>query len=110
MLEWAWRLANPAVLVAAVTEQEPEWSRADVESLIAYAETKRVGAHGHPMSDAVSRLGDPSNPQREWDWVVPLPMKDFAQEALNSEVKRYRDAYPDADITSLKFAVEKRYR
>lgn len=97
-------------LEASVTEREPEWSRADVESLIAFREAQRVGPHGHEMSVAVDPLGDPSNPAREWDWVVPLPVKDFAQEALDREKKRYSDTYPDADMGALRWRVEKRQR
>lgn len=96
------------VLVGSVTEREPEWSRTDVESLIALLEAQRVGAHGHPMDEATSRDGDPSNPERKWDWHVPLPTKDFAQEALDLRKKQYREAYPDADLSSMLWRVEKR--
>lgn len=107
MLEWAWELAHPARLSGSVTEQEPEFSREDVEAFIALLEAKRVGPHGHPMSEAVSPLGDPSNPAREWDWNVPLPVKDFAQDALDRAKKRYKDQYPDADLGALRWLVEK---
>lgn len=98
------------LLVGAVTEREPEFSRVDVEAFVALLESKRVGPHGHPMSEAVSPLGDPSNPAREWDWRVPLPVKDFAQDALDREKKRYKEAYPDADLGSLMWLVEKQER
>lgn len=107
MLEWAWALAHPARLVGSVTERDPEFSRVDVEALLAYTESQRVGQHGHPMSEAISPLGDPSNPDREWDWHVPLPVKDFAQDELDRVKKRYKDAYPDADLGSLLWRVEK---
>lgn len=96
------------LLVGSVTEREPEFSREDVEAFIAYKESLRVGPHGHPMSEAVSPLGDPSNPNREWDWNVPLPVKDFAQDALDRAKKRYKDQYPDADLGALRWLVEKR--
>lgn len=98
------------MLVGSVTEREPEWSRADVEALIALLEAQRVGAHGYPVSEAVSPLGDPSNPDREWDWVVPLPTKDFAQAELDRVRNQYRESYPDADLSSLLWRVEKRTR
>lgn len=98
------------VLVGSVTERDPEFSRTDVEALIAYLETKRVGPHGHPMSEAVSPSGDPSNPAREWDWHVPLPTLDFAQAELDRVKKQYKDQYPDADTGALLWRVEKRAR
>lgn len=97
-------------LVGSVTEREPEWSREDVEALIALMEAKRVGPHGHPMDEAVSRDGDPSNPDRKWDWVVPLPTVDFPQQALDREKKRYSKSYPDAEVEALRWRVEKRER
>lgn len=95
---------------ATLTEREPEWSPTDREALLALLEAQRVGPHGHPMSEAKSPLGNPSHPQREFDWVVPLPELDFAQDALNKRMKAYRDQYPDADMTSLIWRVEKRDR
>lgn len=97
-------------LVASVTEREPEWSRTDVESLIAYMETQRVGPHGYPMNMATSRAGDPSNPDREFDWVAPLPDLDHATAALERMKTAYKKAYPDADMSALIWRVEKRDR
>lgn len=96
------------VLVGSVTEQEPEYSRIDVEALIALVESQRVGPHGYPMNEAMSPAGDPSNPDREWDWDVGLPSIDFAQAAVDRAIDQYRTAYPDADMSSLKWAVKKR--
>ncbi len=98
------------VLVGSVTEREPEFSRIDVEALLAYIESQRVGPHGHPMSEALSRAGDPQNHDREWDWVVDLPVVDFAQAALDREKLAYRTAHPNADMGSLKWAVTRRFR
>lgn len=95
-------------LVGSWVEREPEWSRADVEALVALLESRRVGAHGFALSEATSRDGDPSNPEREWDWHVPLPTFDFAQAALDREKKRYLEAYPDADFDAMLWRVEKR--
>lgn len=96
------------VLVGSVTEREPEFSREDVEAFIALMESQRVGPHGHPMSEATSPLADPSNPNRKWEYVTPLPEVDFATAAKNATIDKYRAAYPDADMSSLLWRVEKR--
>ena len=105
---WLWRAVNPYRLLGSVTEREPEWSRSDVESLIAFMQTKRVGSHGFPMDVATSPLGDPSNPEREWEWHVPLPSVDYPSQELAKARKKYSDAYPDADMSALLWRVEKR--
>lgn len=95
-------------LVGAVTEREPEWSSSDRESLLALLEASRVGPHGHPMSEATSPLADPSNWDREYEYVVPPPALDFAQDALNKRKQAYRDQYPDKDLSALVWRVERR--
>lgn len=97
-------------MIGSVTERESEWSRSDVESLIAFMESQRVGPHGHPMDEAVSPDGDPSNRDRKWDWHVPLPTMDFAQAALDRAKDGYKKSYPDADLGALRWRVEKRER
>lgn len=103
-----WRLANPDLLVGSVTEREQEWARSDVESLIAFMQSKQVGPHGFPMDIATSPLGDPSNPDREWEWHVPLPSLDYPSRELAKAQKKYSDAYPDADLSALLWRVERR--
>lgn len=97
-------------LIGAWVEREPEFSRDDVQALIAFIEMGRVGPHGHPMNEATAREGDPSNNEREWDWFVDLPEVDFAQRALDQAREAYKQTYPDADMGSLKWRVEKRLR
>lgn len=60
------------------------------------------------MSEATSPLADPSNREREYEYVVPLPQLDFAQDALNRRKKAYRDQYPDEDLSALLWRVERR--
>lgn len=98
------------MLVGSVTERESEWSHDDVIALLALKEMQRVGPHGHPIADAISELGNPANHEREWDWVVDLPVTDFAQLALNKAKADYQSIYPDADTSYLKWSVEKRLR
>lgn len=97
-------------LLGSWTEREPEWSRADVEALIAYKESQRTGPHGHPMDVATSRAGDPANPTREWDWHVPLPTLDYATSALEKAKSKYKKNYPDADMSALMWRVEQKKR
>ena len=94
-------------VVGSVTTREPEWCRADVEALLAFIESGRVGPHGHPLSEAMSRDGDPSNPDATIRWHVPLPSIDFAQQALDREKRAYAKKYPDADMNALRWRVEK---
>ena len=58
----------------------------------------------------MSRRGDPSNPDREWDWVVPDPSIDFAQKKLDEVSKGFREKYKHLDLSAYKFRVEKRMR
>lgn len=94
-------------LVGSVTEREPEWCRADVEALIAYIEMGRVGPHGQPMSEATSRLADPANPEREWDYAVEA-VTDFAARRESEFRRGYQAAYgDDVDWSSTKLIVKK---
>lgn len=97
-------------LVGSTSSREAEWSGEDREALIAYLETQRVGPHGYPMSEATSRDVDPANPERLFDLVVPMPTRDHMQAALNREQDTYRKKYPDADMGSLKWRIERRPR
>ncbi len=94
-------------LSAAITEREPEWCRADVEALIAFVEMGRVGPHGQPMSEATSRLADPSNPDAEWRYVVEV-WTDFAAKAKSEFIRDYKSKYgDDANMDELGFIVKK---
>lgn len=107
VLEWAWSLAHPPRVIASVVEKEPEWCRADVEALIAFAEMRRVGPHGQPMSEATSPLADPSNPAREWGYEVEV-WTDFAARAESQFRKAYRAQYgDDVNMDEVKFIVKK---
>lgn len=94
-------------VVAATTEREPEWSRDDVEALLAFVELGRVSSHGQPMNEATSPKGNPQNPDREWDYEVDV-YTDFAQQALNLEKEAFKRAYgDDADMSTLAWIVRK---
>ena len=97
-------------MVASWTEREAEFSREDVEAMLAFQEMQRVGPHGHPMSEATSPEGDPSNRDRKFTWVVPPPDLDFAQDALEKAIDKFKKTYPDANPNAYKFRVEKRER
>ncbi|MCW2287041.1 YD repeat-containing protein [Leucobacter luti] len=94
-------------LVGSVTEREPEWSRADVEALVAHLERGRVGPHGQPMSEVTSELANPANKDRGWDYEVDV-YTDFAQQKLSREQEAFKKAYgDDADMSSLQWIVRK---
>lgn len=93
-------------MVAAITERESEWCRADVEALIAYVEMGRVGPHGQPMSEATSPLADPANPDRQWMYGVEA-WTDFAEKAEVQFKRAYRERYGDDALDGVKFIVKK---
>ncbi|MBB4072044.1 hypothetical protein [Canibacter oris] len=95
-------------LIGAKTYREPEWCQADVSSLLAYVESQRLGSHGQPMSEAISPLADPSNPEQAWDYEVSVYM-DFAQRRLEQFQKAFRAQYgDDADSSAYRFIVKKK--
>lgn len=94
-------------IVGSVTEREPEFSRADVEAMIAYTEKLRVGSHGQPMSEATSREADPSNRSRTIKYEVDTYI-DFAKQAENQARENHKREYgEDADMASTCFVVRK---
>lgn len=94
-------------VIAATEEREPEWSRADVEALLAHLELQRVGSHGQPMVEATSPLANPANPDREWRYEIDV-YEDFAAAALAKEQEAYKRAYgDDVDMSTLKWVVRK---
>lgn len=93
----------------SVTYREQEWTDSQVLALIA-AEEKRLSAgdHGQPLDEAMSPDADPSSWDSTYEYVVPPPVRDFAQKALSDAQDAYRKKYPDADMSSLKWRVERR--
>lgn len=81
-------------LSGSVTQREAEWSRTDVEALIAYIDLHRVGPHGQPMGEATSQDGNPSNRERKWDYVAE-PWTDFAARALAKAKHEFKQSYGD---------------
>lgn len=86
------------VVVRAVTVREAEFSRADVALLLASRRAARVPRNrlGIPFAEA-------TDPARQYDWEVPLPVTDFTVRKLNAETAAYRKSFPDADMDSLIF-------
>lgn len=94
-------------LLAAVTHREPEWSRADVEAMLAVIEMGRVGPHGQPMNEVTSPLANPSNEHREWDYEVDV-YTDFAAKRLSEFKRRYKQMYgDDVNLDELRFIVRR---
>ncbi|RUQ06685.1 hypothetical protein D8M34_06600 [Microbacterium sp. HSID17254] len=90
-------------VVRAVTVQESEFSDWDVAALLADRAEAAVprGPHGIPIADAT----DPAN---QYKFSVELPTTDFAARALHEAQERYRKQYPDADMGSLLWRVERK--
>lgn len=99
-------------LVRSVTVREPEWSDGERAALLNFMAEDRAprGAHGHLLSDAMSPDGDPASWGAGYVWHVPDPSVDFAQQALDRAKDAYQKSYPDADLGSLLWRVEKRER
>lgn len=87
-------------VIRTVTVQEPEFSRDDVATLLASRRRDALprGSHGHLLSEAT----DPKN-----KWHTSLPTTDFAAKELNAAQERYSKTYPDADMSSLLWGVQK---
>lgn len=94
-------------LVGAVLEREPEFSRTDVESLIAHLEMGRVGRHGQPMAEATSEDANPSNRARKYAYEADV-YTDFAQLELDKQQKAFKATYgDDADMSGLVWVVRR---
>ncbi len=94
-------------MTAAIEEREPEWSRSDVEALLAIIEMQRVGPHGQPMVEATSPLASPLNKDREWRYEVDV-YTDFAAQELEKAKEAYKREYgDDADMSALNWVVRK---
>lgn len=89
--------------------REPEFRSADVALLRGWLREDLVprGEHGHPLSEAMSSDADPSSRAAKYRYVAGLPVTDFAQDALNEAREGYRRSYPDADLSALRWRVEK---
>ena len=76
--------------VLSVTVTEPRFTPADVDILLASRrkEAEPRGEHGFTYAEAT----DPKNQGR---FKVALPVRDFAQEALDAEREKYRKTYGD---------------
>lgn len=97
------------VLVRSVTVAEPEWSADDLLLLRGHLQDERVtrGTHGHPLHEAMSPDADPARWDGKYRYVVPSPVRDFAQQALDNARNDYAKRFPDADLSALRWRVEK---
>jgi len=102
---------DEGLLVRSVTVREIEFTADALAELQAWQveENEPRGSHGHLLSDAMSRDGDPGNRSRLWDWVVE-PSTDFAQRALDKAADAWVKKYPDADANALRWSVKKVFR
>lgn len=109
ILGWFWAVANPPVVVRAASYSEPEWSPGDIAALVAVREQRKlIGPHGWPIDEAMSPDGDPSSWDAKYQWVVPPPSVDYAQRAIDIKKAEYAKEYPNVDMNSLRWRVERR--
>lgn len=88
--------------VVSVTVDEPRFTPADVDVLLASRrkENEARGAHGLSIAEAT----DPDNQGR---FKVGEPVRDFAQQKLDAVKEAYRSKWGDkAEMGSLYFRVE----
>lgn len=80
-----------------------------VDLMIAYLEVEReYGPHGQPWVEATSPAADPNNYETGTYRYVAHHVVDWAQRAINDDVKAVRDAMGrDADISDIRFSVER---
>jgi len=96
-------------LVRAVTVPESEFSDEDLARLRGHLKDERAprGRHGHLLSESTSVEADPSRADAKYRYVVGLPDADFAEQARQAAIAAYEKAYPDADMKSLLWSVER---
>ncbi len=85
----------------SITTREPEYDTQDRALIAASWEREREprGQHGIPIAEA-------TDPARQYEWVVDLPTRDFAQQKLNAAREKYRKEWGDtADMDSLLWQV-----
>lgn len=91
--------ADGAVLSVAVSE--PRFTATDKAVLLASRRSENDrGSHGMLMSEAL----DPAN---QYKFTVGPPVIDHAAAALEKAKKAYRDRWPEADMGSMLWRVEK---
>ena len=95
-------------LVRTISRSEPEWDESDLLAVVAELERRRMlGDHGQPLDEAMSSDADPSSFNAKYRYVVPPPTRDYAKQALNEAQDAMRKRFPDADLSSLRWRVER---
>lgn len=85
LVDWAWALANPPVLVEAVTEREPEFDKEQYELLAAlYEHEASLNELGIPLDEAMSPDADPDNPNGKYLYRGKA-MRDWSKQAVHDE-------------------------
>lgn len=87
-------------MTTVVTTREAEYSPSDLALILASrrAEALPRGSHGRLVSES-------TNPANQYKYRVGLPATDFAAAALSKAQDDYKKKYPDADMSSLYWAV-----
>lgn len=93
---------DPDGVVLSVTVTQPRFTPRERAVLLASrrAEQARRGQHGQLMSEA-------TDPKNQFAYQARGPITDWAQKKLDEAEDAYKKKYPDADMGSLHFWVEK---
>jgi hypothetical protein len=95
-------------LARALSTREPEFSEDDVALLLAHIRHQRsIQPHGYTLDEAISPEADPSNRKGAYYFRAGAPYIDFAEKARLDEQRKFREAYPDADLSAYIFPIEK---
>lgn len=82
-------------MVGSVTYREPEFTPDQVALLLAHEQgVADLGPHGHPLSEAMSSLADPSSPDAQWKYVArDKPRIDRAARVLGEAQDAFKEKY-----------------
>lgn len=99
-------------LVKTVTVREPEYRPEDLSVLLSWLrdDLEPRGSHGHLLADAMSPDADPGKRDAKYRFVAGPPVVDFAAKALADRQAAYLKQFPDADMSYLRWSVERRER
>lgn len=88
--------------IVSVTVTEPRFTPAEKAALLMARRAAMAprGRHGHLIAEATDE-------KNQFAYSVRPPTRDWAQVKLNQAQEEYRKRFPDADLDSLLWTVEK---
>lgn len=102
-------------MVRSVTVREPEWTPDEVSVLIASKHLEMRDSTGHLIVEATDLLANPARKDWTHRYVAGVPYPDgtrgpvtnWAEKAAADARKRWREIYPDEDMSGLHWPVER---